>query len=859
MLRFPARAIVLVVVYSISVSSFVLAQQDRREEMRPRRTQAQPNNRTPVEVLDADTSSRSAAKEWSAPETAITRVDATHGVLNGAEPIMRIALATDVRTATVSTNAGLLSATDFAETFVPLGVARVRVESHLLAPMPVMAETFLVRVAGLSSRAQAEEQAKLIREATAEKSQLVFDAETETWGLLIGGRRSREEAEQAQTRLDEAGFVATIVDLESRAGNNSDSEAAKRPSPPIDSTRNGQPATLTRTVGSFTPEPRASTPAKTDPDPGKSTRTNNPAVRLAARSSIATRELVASSVTAAKLFSSTAPVLFASDDENKAPVRFNDKPYRGRVEIFANSRGLLTVVNVIGLEDYVRGVVANELSPGGYPQLEALKAQAIAARTYAIKNRGQFMSQGFDLLPTTRSQVYRGLSSEQPLSSRAVDGTRGLVATYEGQPINALYTSTCGGRTEDAVNIFVSEVPYLRGRECSIEGRTKLDSFTIQSAREPAEFKEEGHVPLARLVAMLSVHNFGMLPARISDSWLSAPVSMGELRSWFGSVAALAHQPVVPTGEDANRPPGFATALSLAVFGESRADTLLNDADVEYYCAVRDASEVPAPNRADVALLVRDGYLSVFPDARLHAREIMTRGRVLRAIARLLETRGLLQMQKGTARPAADGSLVLRSAKGKDQPFKVGRNAYLFRQLGEEIYATRSVILVGGEPVTFHLDNYGAVDYLEVRPAPNGAAADRFSPFSNWTVELTPGAVRARLGRAAQGIGSLLDLRVIARGASRRATDLQVMGSEGIAHVRGGRIRSALGLREQLFVVEKRYDSEGRVTAYIFTGRGWGHGVGLCQVGAYGLARQGWSYEKILQAYYTGIELTRMY
>src|ERR1051326_8651020 len=61
-----------------------------------------------------------------------------------------------------------------------------------------------------------------------------------------------------------------------------------------------------------------------------------------------------------------------------APVRFNDKPYRGRIEVFANRRGSLTVVNVIGLEDYVRGVVPNELS---YPALEALKAQAVAART----------------------------------------------------------------------------------------------------------------------------------------------------------------------------------------------------------------------------------------------------------------------------------------------------------------------------------------------------------------------------------------------------------------------------------------------------------------------------------------------
>src|SRR6185369_3957642 len=177
-------------------------------------------------------------------------------------------------------------------------------------------------------------------------------------------------------------------------------------------------------------------------------------VRLTARITSPLRELIASSGTNGHLFNSSAPVSFASDDEKNVPVRYNDRPYRGRIEVFANTRGSLTVVNELGLEDYVRGVVANELSPGGYPAIEVLKAQAVAARTYAFRNRGQFMAQGFDLLPTTRSQVYRGLTSENPLSTRAVDETRGMVATYQGEPINALYTSTCGGRTEDSEKIF---------------------------------------------------------------------------------------------------------------------------------------------------------------------------------------------------------------------------------------------------------------------------------------------------------------------------------------------------------------------------------------------------------------------
>jgi stage II sporulation protein D len=854
----PARLLALLVANSFFASTVVFAQQGAREGTRPRRSQAETTKPTTTPG-DADTGqSKPPAKQWNLPTNAgspITQIESLTAAGVGVEPTMRIALATDVRSATVSTNGHLLSATDLAQTFVPLDIARVHVEARLLSPLPApLNENFSLRIAGLGSRAEADEQAKLIREATSEQSQVVLDVETSTWGLLIGPHRSREDADAAQVRLEEAGITATVIDLTIGADQ----------SPVADSNR----SLSTRTNTSPTPVK----PNSAQPGNGTNSKTSNAAnmaiaarppannpVRLAARTSVPTRELVASGGNAGRLFSSSTPVMFASDDEAKAPVRFNDKAYRGRIEVFANNRGLLTVVNVIGLEDYVRGVVANELSPGGYPAIEALKAQAIAARTYAVKNRGQFMAQGFDLLPTTRSQVYRGLTSEQPLSTRAVDETRGMIATYNGEPINALYTSTCGGRTENAGSIFNEDVPYLRSRECAVEGRLAFAPFTIKSSREVAELKEEQHVPLARAAAILSVHNFGSLAARVSDSWLSSPASSAEVRSWLVSVAALAHQSLTALSEEANRPAGFATALSAAVFGESRADTLLNNADVEYLLAIRDANEVPTANRADVAMMIRDGYLSIFPDLTLRPRETMSRARVLLAIVRLMENRGLLQLQKGTARPTTDGLMILRSAKGKDQPTRVSADVYIFRQIGDSVYPVRSVALVGGEPVSFHVNSAGAVDYLEVRPAQNGAAADRFSPFTNWVTELSPGAVRARLGRAAQGVGSIVDLRVISRGASRRVTDLEVVGTEGNAHVRGGRIRSALGLREQLFVIDRRYDTDGHVAGFVFTGRGWGHGVGMCQVGAYGLARQGWTHEQILKAYYTGIEVTRAY
>jgi stage II sporulation protein D len=203
--------------------------------------------------------------------------------------------------------------------------------------------------------------------------------------------------------------------------------------------------------------------------------------------------------------------------------------------------------------------------------------------------------------------------------------------------------------------------------------------------------------------------------------------------------------------------------------------------------------------------------------------------------------------------------LVLRSSKNRDQPISVSADAYLFRAFGDNAYQMRSLALVGGEPVTFHLNSRGEVDYMEVRPAPNGAAADRSSPYANWTATMSVAEAQLKLSRWSSGIGPLTDLRIVARGSSRRATDLAIVGANGTAHLRGGRIRSALGLREQLFVIDRKYDETGRLSGFTFTGRGWGHGVGMCQVGAYGLARQGLTYDKILKAYYTGIDLTKLY
>ncbi len=761
-------------------------------------------------------------KTWPSDQASIVKKtsESKEPVLSN-EPVMRIALSTDSRVATVSTTARLLNASELSAETLPLETARLRIESRMLSPSrPANEHAFDLEIARSVTRDEADRIVEQVRQLTGVQARPVADL-SDKWKVVFRSQTT-EEADDLTAKLEDAGFEVLL---------SGQATGPKGPAPVANDAKETSPVTAARTAAA----------AK---------------VRLTSRAIAPGRELIAFARGSAPLFHSSAPLTFASSEETTAPVRFNDKPFRGRIEVFANTRGALTVVNVIGLEDYVRGVVPNELS---YPAIEALKAQAIAARTYALKNRGQFSAEGYDLLPTTRSQVYRGLSSETDLTSRAVAETRGIIATYNGEPINALYTSTCGGRTEDAENIFNQAVPYLRGRECAAEGKAAFAPFTIKSSRDLFEIKDERDLVFARDAAVLAINGFAVPADKVSSSWLSSHLSGSEVREWLNVVARLARNTSFKAPDDATKTPAFSTALMAAVYGDGRADTLLNSADADYLLGFHDGDQIPTANRADVAMLVRDGALSLFADATLRPNETMSRARALHAIARLLESRNLLALQRGVSRPASGGIMMLRSNKGKDMPIVVSREAFLFREFGENLFQMKSLALVGAEPLVFHVNSKGEVDYLEVRPAANGAAADRFSSVTNWTAEVSIGAVQARLGRSVRGIGTLTDLRIAARGSSRRVIDLEVVGTQGIGHVRGGRIRSALGLKEQLFVIDRVYNENDRVAGFIFTGRGWGHGVGMCQFGAYGLAKQGLTVDQILKTYYTGIELTRMY
>jgi stage II sporulation protein D len=230
--------------------------------------------------------------------------------------------------------------------------------------------------------------------------------------------------------------------------------------------------------------------------------------------------------------------------------------YRGVLEFTPGTFSGLTVVNSVGLDDYVQGVVPAE-SPASWP-LEALKAQAIAARTYAITT-----SHGgtFDQYADTRSQVYRGVSVETAASNEAVSETRGQVVEYGGQPVTTYFFSTSGGRTENVENAFGgSPEPWLKSVDdpydsVSPRHRWQPDTLSLASAGRRLRGLYAGSFKGIRVTERGASPR--IMSARVVGSRGSTTVSGSELRARLGLFDTWAYFKTVTTD-----PSGGAVATS---------------------------------------------------------------------------------------------------------------------------------------------------------------------------------------------------------------------------------------------------------------------------------------------------------
>jgi stage II sporulation protein D len=529
-------------------------------------------------------------------------------------------------------------------------------------------------------------------------------------------------------------------------------------------------------------------------------------------------------------------------------LTLNGRSYRGFLVMSGSSRGIV-LVNYVNLEDYLKSVVPGELSPGQFNAIEALKAQAVAARTYALRNMKQFDRYGYDLVDTPRSQLYMGMASEQPLSTQAVEETKGVVVRYRGELINALYTSTCGGKTENAENVFEGRpVPYLKSVECASE---KQKEWPIEARTPVAPIMVDGRnasLDVALLVG-LGIVSMGAEPIDFRQD-----TSFDEAVEWISDVRRL-----VGTKDRGFLPDSAAldfvslARLLVEAFGwQDRIEELLLPGEVDFI--LKDLPQIQGKDRRPLAYCFQSGLFPASVRTGNPQRPV-GRAELAMALARVLKDHKDF-FKTGTFRAAGKGTIEV----GQDferKTLALSNHVRLLRTIeGETTFATK-LTLLGGENIRW-LEREGQVAYLEVFYPPNSNVLDRSSRFNRWQVRKTRQELE-QLVNQSYAIGPLVDVEVKARGDSARVTELTLKGAVSSATVRGFQIRAALGLRDTLFVVDRSYDEQGRVDQFTFSGRGWGHGVGLCQVGAYGMAVAGGKYQDILKKYYSGVKIDKIY
>ena len=528
--------------------------------------------------------------------------------------------------------------------------------------------------------------------------------------------------------------------------------------------------------------------------------------------------------------------------------------YRGRVEMFPNAQGRLTVVNELDMETYLRGVVPKEMGAWEYPALEALKAQAIAARTYAYSNRGKRAAEGFDLLDTVSDQVYGGRDGEQTLTDRAVAETSGLVATFNGKPIQALFMATGGGATVDNTYVFGGDQGYLKGVSSYAE-----KPLTLPFKGAPVPKGDQGWLTLDLLrLAALDLLPLSMLEA----ARLAEPLSEKGL---LGSLSALCQRlelprPKVGASEGSHPLIWMARALGFhkVVAGQERPQ------DAAYFLG---SAAIPPADRLLAAFLTRRGLV---PAPLWDGTPTLRDG--LLAMARMAQELEPVEFAEGTL--LKDGQ-VRRKGAGPE-PFPLADPLLLAEEApgGALRWVSEASIQVGdrlrwlprggsdsARNEREHRPGDGAsggggARLVVRRLDPDGASFDRYNPTAHWKVELKESELVTRLRQrvSLKGVAGI----ELEHNDQGRVLKMTVRDEHSQAHVfTGMRIRAALGLKDNVF----RYLTVGKGTQrrWIFYGRGWGHGVGMDQTGAYGMALEGSTFEQILKHYYTGIELTKAY
>ncbi|MEO8215776.1 MAG: SpoIID/LytB domain-containing protein [Acidobacteriota bacterium] len=517
---------------------------------------------------------------------------------------------------------------------------------------------------------------------------------------------------------------------------------------------------------------------------------------------------------------------------SKDTVTIGEKAYRGGARLTANSRGLINVINELNLEDYVRGVIPNEMGSKVYDELEALKAQALAARTYAVNRMGDFRSEGYDICSTPACQVYGGFSTEEEMSNEAVKQTQGLVITYGGKPIDALFTSTCGGETSDVGVMFPGRnEPYLKAvRDVELDLQ-KLNGRQNSGLLSQTEMHSHIFAAMAGL--------------RPGSSW-----SASDVAEVVRAASALAGVPIDGVAAPRSSRRGDVLSYLSDVWGLADKSNVLVLPESRTYYFPQSPNDGAA--YAAAAFLVKFGIVPSQNIDKIDLSVAMPRDELGALMYSWLKEHEAISETAGKIH-GVEGRAVSLKVAGKTSSFSLPAGIPMMREMQERYQEYASLPFLVGDRATI-IQRQGAPVALIVQANYDGASFDRTSSFANWTRSYRSDDLVKSIARRTP-LKSLKELTILSTDPSHRVKELRVVPVSGEPFVlKGLPIRWSLNVPDNLFVFTKSTDPDG-MERYTFFGKGWGHGVGMCQVGAYGMALIGRKADEIIKHYYSGVEI----
>ena len=439
-----------------------------------------------------------------------------------------------------------------------------------------------------------------------------------------------------------------------------------------------------------------------------------------------------------------------------------------------------------------------------------------------MRNLGEFADEGYDLCGTPRCQVYGGMDAEHPLSDRAVAETAGQVIAYGGQAIDALYSATCGGHTENVEVIFpLKRAPYLRGVACIEAGFTLLGASAPPGARFP-----------------------DLLLARLIPDWPGAALTAARLERALFDLAEAAGL-AVPGDRLASLDRREVHRFLGSVFDLAADSRLFVRAEELDYLVSNPPAGWGERDVRFAAYLVQSGLLSKPPEALLSAAEA---SELLLELASFIH---LVEHRSATFTSVGAGELVVGD-DGSELHFKVPAALATVRELGGEL-RLEPLKLLPGDALDLYLFG-GELVVVVQHVDPRGAAFDRAHKRGTWTRFKSDEELRKAVATRLPGF-SFESFEILSRGVSGRVGKIRLDSTTGESlEVEGLPVRWTLDVPDTFFTARRLTPKSGP-HGWQFAGRGWGHGVGLCQTGAYGMARRGHSAAAIVAHYYRGTTL----